>query len=201
MFLNRRNLILSSAALLGLASCGSFLVDYATISPEVTRTWKVQDINVSVPETLSVNTINSMVPADDIVWYGEQSGDTRQQVAAILEEGIKSGSASLNGPVPVVMDVELVKFHALTPKAFNTAPSGTGVETVRFKIKVLDARTNAVLIPEQTIASDGPALVLADGGERGDAERKRIVNKIAETTRGWLGIGADNRVKFRRLGG
>jgi hypothetical protein len=142
-----------------------------------------------------------MVPSDDIVWYGEQSGDTRQQVAAILKEGIEAGSASLNGPVPVVMDVELVKFHALTPKAFYTAPSGTGVETVRFKIKVLDARTNAVLIPEQTIASDGPALVLADGGERGDAERKRIVNKIAETTRGWLGIGADNRGKFQRLGG
>ncbi|PZX14572.1 DUF6778 family protein [Celeribacter halophilus] len=201
MIRTSRRLFLS-LALLGLAGCSSaFLVDYKTLPPEVSRSWHVKDIIVTVPYDLTVNTENYMIPSEDIVWYGEQTGDTRQQVADIVKDGLKEGSASLKDSVPVIWDVELIKFHALTPKAFYRAPSGTGVESVRFKIKVLDARTHAVLVPEQIIAADGPAKVAADGGSRGYMERKRIVLKIAETTRGWLGIGYDNRRTFQRLGG
>lgn len=201
MLRKTRRLFLS-IALLGLAGCSSgFLVDYTALPQEVSRAWNVQDIVVTVPNDLTVNTTNYMIPPEDIVWYGEQTGDTRQQVAAIVKDGLREGSASLTGSVPVVWHVELIKFHALTPKAFYNAPSGTGVESVRFKMNVLDARTLAVLVPEQIIAADGPARVAADGGSRGYMERKRIVLKIAETTRGWLGIGYDNRRTFQRFGG
>lgn len=192
--------IISSLALIGLVGCSGFLVDYAPITPEVSRSWTVKAIHVDVPEELEVNTTNAMIPSEDIVWYGDGPGDTRAQVAAILEDGLSEGSKSLRGPVPVVFDVELVQFHALTPRAFHSAPSGTGVESVRYKIEVRDARTQAVIVPEQMIASDGRALVAVDGGEDGIAERRRIVAKIAETTRGWLGIGRDNRTEFERLG-
>ncbi|WP_417280342.1 DUF6778 family protein [Celeribacter sp.] len=192
--------ILSALTLFGLAGCSGFLVDYAPISPEASRAWTVKAIHVDVPEDLEVNTINIMIPNEDIVWYGDGPGDKRAQVAEILEEGLSQGSKTLKGPVPVVFDVELVQFHALTPRAFHSAPSGTGVESVRYKIEVRDARTDAVIVPEQMIASDGRALVAVDGGEDGIVERNRIVAKIAETTRGWLGIGRDNRTEFERLG-
>lgn len=201
MIRNARRILLSFA-LLGLASCSSaFLVDYTPVTPEVSRSWSVEAINVAVPSELTVNATNYMIPSEDIVWYGEQVGDKRHQVAAILKDGLVEGSAPLRGSVPVIWDVELIKFHALTPKAFYHAPSGTGVESVRFKITVIDARTRTVLVPEQIIAADGPARVAADEGSRGYAERRRIVQKIAETTRGWLGIGYDNRRSFQRLGG
>lgn len=193
--------IVASLALIGLSGCGSeFLVDYTPVSSETSRAWTVKAIHVDVPEALEVNRINVVIPQEDIVWYGDGEGDKRVQVAAILKEGLAQGSKELRGPVPVVFDVELIRFHALTPKAFHVAPDGTGVESVRFKIEVRDARTNTVLVPEQIVASDGRALTAVNGGTLGSGERLRIVNKIAETTRGWLGTGPDNRGEFWRMG-
>lgn len=185
----------------GVAGCSSqFSVDYTPVPPESSKSWTVQAVAVDVPESLVVSTRNTLVPDADIVWYGDGPGDRRAQVTEIISDGIKQGVSGLAGPVPVTLDVELVRFHALTPYAFQVAPPGTGVESVRYKIVVRDAHTRRVLIPEEIISADGRAIAAKDGGMRGPAERKRIVNRIANVTQGWLGMGKDLRQTFWRVG-
>ncbi|WP_370331711.1 DUF6778 family protein [Aquicoccus porphyridii] len=185
----------------GVAGCSSqFSVDYTPVPPESSKSWTVQAVAVDVPESLVVSTRNTLVPDADIVWYGDGPGDRRAQVTEIISDGIKQGVSGLAGPVPVTLDVELVRFHALTPYAFQVAPPGTGVESVRYKIVVRDAHTRRVLVPEEIISADGRAIAAKDGGMRGPAERKRIVNRIANVTQGWLGMGKDLRQTFWRVG-
>jgi|GEM_PF-4746853 len=114
--------IVASLALIGLSGCGSeFLVDYTPVSSETSRAWTVKAIHVDVPETLEVNRINVVIPQEDIVWYGDGEGDKRVQVAAILKEGLAQGSKGLRGPVPVVFDVELIRFHLRRSTSPRTA--------------------------------------------------------------------------------
>lgn len=78
--------------------------------------YRVAQINVIVPRTLQVSEANSYKPRGDIVWRGDLPGDRHAQVKAIFEEALARGANGVNGSVPVVLDIEVTRFHALTEK-------------------------------------------------------------------------------------
>jgi hypothetical protein len=77
------------------------------------------------------------------------------------------------------------------------------VHNIAYRIWVLDARSGATIlgpVPVQAslIANTGSNAVAA--AKAGQTERARIVDHIAATTAGWLGIGPDARESFVSIG-
>jgi len=117
---NRRRLIVLLAAPLLLAACagGKWETDYGdVIDPKAARSWRVVDVDVRVPRSLTVSEANTYAPDADIVWRGDPPGDRYKQVDAILTEAIRRGSAGLRGKRPVRIVATVKQFHALTEKA------------------------------------------------------------------------------------
>lgn len=204
MKMNRRSfLTLSSAFVVAGCASGNWRTDYIPAG-EKARNWRLAGVDVTVPNTLTVSEDNSVfVPAADIVWQEEDPGDRRAQVRRIMTEGITAGARGLSGSRPVRIKVEVAKFHALNKRALYGAPANTGVENIIFVATVVDANTGEVL-DRQTIFAEFEGLTGATYQEalnRGESQRDRIVTHVARTTAGWLGLGADNRRTFVRMGG
>ena len=190
-------------ALMLLAGCaGSWEVAYDDPpSPNETREWRVVDVVTVVPDSLSVSNDNTYAPMADIVWHGEPFGDRRAQVAAILDEGLTAGTRDLRGPRPVTMTARVLTFHGVTPSAVARAPAA--VHNIRYVLRVFDAQTGEPLIENQTISADleanvGTAAIAAAINR--ESQRQRVVAHIAAVTRGWLGIGPDQRREFYSVG-
>lgn len=162
---------LSSSTLDGVASTGSGAI-------------AVTEVRVVVPDSLIVSEDNSYYPRGDIVWHGDPPGDRHEQVQAIFEDavarGTGAGSASADGKVPVAVDVEVQRFHSLTPKTRYTFG---GIHSIRFAIAVRDAETGYVI--------EGPRVIKADlkgfGGQKaieaehqGQTQRVRITDHLAD---------------------
>ena len=175
------------ASLFLLASCaGSFETSYAKPPPlEVTRTWRVVDVNVVAPESLTVSTRNSFAPGGDIVWWGDPEGDRRAQVAEIVDAGITEGSRVLVGSRPVTVTARVIQFHAVTPMAVSRAPAA--VHNISYEMQIFD---QVAYVGAQAIAA----------AVDGQTQKVRITNHIAAVTRSWLGFGPDVRRSFRGLG-
>lgn len=176
--------------------------DYAPLYADETSKWKVSAINVNVPSSLSVSEANSYAPNADIVWRGEPRGDRRQQVGAIIKDAFENGTKTLTSGHPVVMDVQLNEFHALTEK-IRYSSYHAGVHNISFNVSVRDAKTGAVLLPPQTIQSDltgytGFQAIQME--QQGQTQKVRITNHVAATVAGWLGQGPDVRQVIRRRG-
>ena len=136
---------------------------------------RVKDINVSVPSTLVVSEENSYYPSGDIVWRGDPRGDRYEQVKAMFDAGLARGTADLKGDVPVVLDVEVERFHSVTEKTRYTFG---GVHSIRFKLTVRDANTGD-LVREPTVLK---ADLNAYGGQEAiDAERQGQTQKVRVT--------------------
>ena len=190
-------------ALMLLAGCaGSWEVAYDDPpSPDETREWRVVDVVTVVPDSLSVSNDNTYAPMADIVWHGEPFGDRRAQVAAILDEGLTVGTRDLRGPRPVTVTARVLTFHGVTPSAVARAPAA--VHNIRYVLRVFDAQTGEPLIENQTISADleanvGTAAIAAAINR--ESQRQRVVAHIAAVTRGWLGIGPDQRREFYSVG-
>lgn len=150
--------------------------------------YAVMAINVIVPRTLRVSEANVFFPIADIVWYGDPAGDRYAQVQAIYEEALARGTAAMTEGRAVVLEVEITRFHALTPKARYTVG---GEHTLHFTLTVRDAATGDIV--------DGPRKVVADvrgsGGKRAIAEEEAgltqkavIENRLAEVIRRELSV-------------
>jgi len=142
--------------------------------------YNVARIGVVVPHTLRVSEANVFYPLSDIVWHGDPLGDRYEQVKTILEEGLAAGTAGMTTGREVEIDVQLTRFHALTPKTRYTTG---GVHDTEFLLTVRDAATGEVI--------DGPRKVMADvhasGGQRaleeeaaGITQKSVIEGRIAE---------------------
>lgn len=205
---NRRHMLalLAMGGTAALAGCGGgrWQTEYQPAGPSA-RNWSLAGVDVIVPPELTVSENNSVyVPKADIVWQDEPAGDRRAQVSRILQEGITAGARGLNGPQRVRFRVTLETFHALNIKSRKSAPAGTGVHDIRYLIEVVDAASGTVLVPAQRIAADIEAFTGAEADAadaRGETQRVRIVQHLAATTAGWLGLGPDNRKTFSRMGG
>lgn len=200
--MERRTLLMGGAASL-LAGCsGQWAVGYDEgLDPDLTKNWRARNIQVAVPDSLTVSNNNSYAPNADIVWHGEPFGNRRAQVARILREGVELGARPMRGSRPVTLKATLRHFHAVTPAAVARAPAA--VHNIAFNFEVLDANSDRPLTEPMYIQADleanvGAAAVAAAIEGRG--QRTRIVQHIARVTRGWLGVGPDQRRTFNSIG-
>jgi hypothetical protein len=204
MTLARRTALLGLSALL-LSACvggGTFKTEYTPVPPEVARAWRLSEVRVSVPKSLTVSEAKSLLPNADIVWREDPLGDRHAQVGKIVQSAVLRGAQGLRGSRPVVIDITVTRFHALTYEA-ELSNSDWGVHNIDFIAQVVDARTGEVILPATKIRAELPAY----SGERmraarlkGVTQKSMITNHVAATVAGWLGLGPDNRGEFSRQG-
>lgn len=178
---------LALAAVLSLSACGGFdtATRNATDPGSMTRpaasvaapmpAVRVVDFRIDVPRSLTASEANLYYPLGDIVWRGDAPGDRHVQVAAIFEAAMRDAVPTAKGEVPVVADITLVRFHAVTEKAEFTVG---GVHSIRFMLTLTDPATGAVIA--------GPRLIEANlrayGGARAiEAERLGLGQKTRIT--------------------
>ena len=205
MLLSRRTALLGLSALT-LSACvgggGTFKTDYQRLSPEVTRNWRLSEVRVDVPRSLSVSEAKSLLPNADIVWREDPLGDRHVQVGKIIEGAVLRGAQGLRGSRPVVISVTVTRFHALTFEA-EQSNSDWGVHNINFIAQVIDARTGAVLVPPTEIRAETPAWSgerMREARRKGITQKSMISNHVAATIAGWLALGPDNRGEFSRQG-
>lgn len=176
---------------LTLTACGGMradrqeaaAIDEAANSAEVQTSpnalVSVNTVEIMVPDTLLVTEANRYYPKGDIVWRGEPLGDRRAQVKAIFEEGIGRGAATLDGATPVDLQVEVLRFHALTQKARYTVG---GVHAITFVVRLKDPETGVLLADPRVVRADlkaygGEEALSAEAG--GFTQKFRITNHLA----------------------
>ena len=193
--------VASAGLFLLLAGCAqTFTTAY---EPAVgAENWRVSAVNVTVPDNLVVSEEDTLLPRAEILWQEEPLGDRRAQVAAIMKTAITQGAADAKGPVPVVLDVTMTRFHALTARAEKIAPGG--VHDIEFDMTVKNARNGDVLYGPAHMQASLPALTgsaMAVARLNGDSQKKQIIAHVAKTIAGWLGHGEDQRRTFQSVGG
>ena len=201
--MHRRTVLASLAAMIGLVGCaGNWKVEYDWgVEEDVSRTWTVSDVQIRVPDDLTVSEANSLAPNADIVWHGEERGDRKEQVAAILEEAFTSATSDLKGGTRVILVARLGHFHAVTPAAVSRAPAA--VHNISFAVGVFDANSGDRLTDVEWVQADLEAYVGASAvtaALNGNTQRARIVRHLEAVMRGWLGIGPDQRREFQGIG-
>ena len=193
---------LAGIALLALGACSStWKTDYSdALDASVTKGWRVNTVQVVIPDDLTTSDQNSYAPNFDIVWHGDAPGDRRSQVTRLLTDAVTEGSKGLRGRKPVTIQLVLAQFHAVTPIAVQRAPAA--VHDIRYTMTVFDSRGNRLTEPE-FIRADLPAYVGRQAfiaAQEGETQKKRITDHVAKVTAGWLGIGPDPRVTFSSIG-
>ncbi|WP_135504835.1 DUF6778 family protein [Roseovarius aestuariivivens] len=176
-------------ALMGLAVSGCASVETATrnaplaavdIAP-VELTYNVQDIRVSVPKSLKVSEANRYYPGGDIVWREDPLGDRHAQVKAIVENALRKGVETMKpGLVPVILDVEVTRFHALSEKTRYTIG---GVHAIQFNMVLRNPETGVALGEPHFVKADfkglgGQAAIAAEA--RGVTQKYRITQRLAQ---------------------
>jgi hypothetical protein len=199
------------AALLGLTATfltacvgggGGFKTEYDPVPAELAQSWRLAEVRVSVPTTLKVSEAKTLLPSADIVWREDPVGDRYAQVGRIVQTGVLRGAQGLRGSRPVIIDVTVTRFHALTFEA-ELSNRNWGVHNIKFIAQVVDARTGAVLLPATPIRAELPALSgdqMRAARLRGETQKSQITAHVARTIAGWLGLGPDVRNNFSRSG-
>lgn len=171
------------------AACTTITTDFGTPVPStMTANWRLSDVRVTVPDTLTVSDVNMLAPDADIVWHEDLAGDRRLQVATILDDAITRGASGLSGGRAVVLDVTLVRFHALSPYARQLTG---GVHKISFSVVVRDALTGAQLLEPVVIQADEDAYGSGQAKEaeaNGLTQKIRISNRISLVVASWLGV-------------
>jgi len=152
-------------------------------APEVQQQLSLASYSVTVPSKLVVSEANRYYPSGDIVWRGDAIGDRHAQVKAIFDASLAKAKQTTSGGYPVVVDVEVVRFHALTEKARYTVG---GVHAITFKLQLKHAKTGELLAPTRMVTAD----LQAFGGEQavraeaaGLTQKVRITAHLAEVFR------------------
>lgn len=180
------------AAALGLSACGvpfdvSRNAPFDNIAPVIeapTQDWSIAGYEITVPRTLQVSEANSIKPAADIVWREDPLGDRYAQVEAILDEALAGVMIPREGAAtPVVVSIELMRFHALTERARYTIG---GEHEIEFIVTVRHAETGAILSGPRPVdltfrAHGGRAAIEAEAA--GVTQRSRIMSRIQDWAR------------------
>jgi hypothetical protein len=205
MSVSRRTALIGLSVSL-LAGCvaggGTFKTDYDPLSPGVTSNWRLSDVRVTVPRSLVVSEAKTLLPAADIVWREDPLGDRYAQVATIMDAAVTRGAQGLRGSRPVIIDITVTRFHALTFEA-ELREQNWGVHNIDFTAQVVDARSGEVLVAPTDIRAELPAYSgsqMREARRKGITQKSMITNHVAKTVAGWLGIGPDNRGEFSRQG-
>lgn len=204
MSLTRRIALLGLSAALLTACVGgsSFKTEYTPVPAEVAKSWRLAEVRVSVPKSLAVSEAKTLLTSADIVWREDPLGDRHAQVGKIIQTAVLRGAQGLRGSRPVIIDITVTRFHALTFEA-ELSNSDWGVHNIDFIAQVVDARTGEVLLPATKIRAETPAWSGAKMKAlraKGQTQKSIITNHVAATVAGWLGLGPDNRGTFSRQG-
>lgn len=147
---------------------------------------EVVGIQVSVPQTLTVSEANSYKPRADIVWRGDPLGNRHQQVRAILEMAAQDALSDLNGNLPIVIHLEVRKFHAITQRTRATIG---GTHAIDFFLSVTNGQTGDTIIEPFFVSTN----LKAFGGEdamiaeaRGETQKVRITDHLTALIRAEL---------------
>ena len=144
---------------------------------------QISKILVFVPQSLKVSEANRYYPSGDIVWRGDPIGNRHEQVKAIFESAIKKTAQSVEGEIPTQVEIEVLRFHALTEKARYTTG---GVHSIKFQISLRDTRTGLLLAEPREVKADldglGGQLAL-EADRRGQTQKVRITDHLAEVVR------------------
>lgn len=137
--------------------------------------YAVKQVRVSVPRALSVSEANLYYPIADIVWRGDPRGDRYAQVSAIVTEAAGRATEGMTDGRPVLVDIEIKHFHALTEK---TRYSFGGTYGLKFVLTVRDAQSGDLI--------DGPRIVShgfpASGGQKAiEEEAMGLTEKVVIT--------------------
>ena len=184
---------------MGVAVSGCATVDTASrnapfeapSASAVVPSMKVASYQVRVPKSLKVSEANTYYPMGDIVWRGEPMGDRRAQVQKIIEDSLVRGAKGTNGQMPVLVDIEVTKFHALTEKARYTVG---GRHEIEFTMNFLNPETRLPVAPQRKInatfkAFGGARAIHAE--QNGLTQKVRITNHLAGVFQKELGIAVN----------
>ncbi|MBW0158764.1 DUF6778 family protein [Sedimentimonas flavescens] len=142
---------------------------------ETQPAYDIRGAEVSVPRALSVSEENQIYPWADIVWRGDPPGDRYDQVAAIFQEAATELSDRMTAGAPVVMEIEVRGFHALTEKARY---GYGGNYSISFDIALRDAASGAEVRPVERVNIVEPA---AWGQQAADNEARGLTQKVMVT--------------------
>jgi len=144
----------------------------------VIRDYDVQQVRVVVPQNLRSSESNGYYPLTDIVWRGDPLGNRHEQVGEILQTATTRGTDALDGAVPVIAEVTLIRWHGVTER---TRYSVGGVYSIQFYLEVRQAETGAVIEPARLIevnlpAPGGQAAVALE--QSGQTEKVRVTDHL-----------------------
>jgi hypothetical protein len=168
-----------------LTACGSVPSASRSAMPDDTMLGfappdvRIESFTVAVPRSLKVNERNLYYPIGDIVWRGEPRGDRYSQVKSIFDEGARGAAATVQGTRPVRLDIQVLRFHALSEKARYTVG---GVHDIDFRYRLVDVATGQPIGPSKVVNADLDALggqdaMAAEG--RGETQKLRITRHLA----------------------
>ena len=177
-------LCLGLVCALALGACGAGNTASRAAMPDDTMLglvqpdYSVDSFTVSVPKSLTVNEKNTYYPRGDIVWRGDLLGDRHAQVRSIFEASIRQAAPQIQGNRPVRVDVQVLRFHALSEKARYTVG---GIHDITFRMRLVEAQTGAQIAPSKVINADlraleGQSAIAADA--RGGTQKMRITTHL-----------------------
>lgn len=180
-----RRSFLIGALMLGVAGCNAGSADGTGMFAKSTKVAplppvKVTKLNVVVPRSLSVSEANSYHPQADIVWRGDPPGDRYAQIESIFRNGMGRGIQQFRTGRPIVVDITVERFHALTEKTRYTIG---GIHSITFRMAERDASTGELLRPEHVVKADlkgfgGDEALAAE--RAGQTQRVRITDHLAQ---------------------
>jgi uncharacterized lipoprotein YmbA len=179
-------------AALGLSACATPFdvtrdASINTISAVIdapTQNWSFVAVEVNVPRTLTVSEANSIKPRSDIVWREDAPGDRYAQVEALMSEALTPVLQPREGAeTPVIVSLEVTRFHAVTERARYTIG---GEHEIQFVLTVRHAETGAILSGPRDVdvtfrAYGGSQAIEAEA--QGITQRVRITQQLQEWVR------------------
>ena len=180
------------AAALGLSACATPFdvtrnASIGTITPVIeapTQDWSITALQIDVPRSLSVSEANTIKPRADIVWREDAPGDRHTQVAAILTEALTPVmQPNPAAATPVIVSLQLTRFHAVTERARYTIG---GEHEIEFILTVRHAETGEILSGPRdvdlTFRAYGGSQAIAAEAE-GITQRVRITQRLQDWAR------------------
>jgi hypothetical protein len=129
--------------------------------------WSIQSVAINVPRSLTVSEANSIKPMADIVWRGEAMGDRHAQVEALLNRALSPVMRPRDGAAtPVVVTLDVTRFHAVTERARYTIG---GEHEIEFVLTVIHAESGEILSGPRAVDLTFAAL----GGQQAIAAEAR----------------------------
>jgi hypothetical protein len=146
----------------------------------------VQSYTVKVPRSLRVSEANTYYPMGDIVWREDPIGDRHAQVAEIFDTSLAQATDGVDGALPVVAEIVVKRFHALTEKTRYTIG---GVHSIAFDLVLRYPETGLEVMAPREIRADlkayGGAKAIA-AEQQGMTQKRRITRHLVNVIRSEL---------------